>query len=146
MRRARVLTFCAFWFGLTTQATTTQTTTLPPLPSFPPAGSARSIASGPYTPSFPLPSSLFSPSSAGGTSSLSRGYPARPPPLSPFIDAHGMQSPFAAGLGSLGFAGSGFALGSAGGVAGMNVSDIRTPSPGTSVGGGDGGYFWGSRN
>jgi len=98
---------------------------------------------GPYTPSFPLPTSLFSPSSSangGASSSLSRGYPARPPPLSPFIDAHGMQSPFAMGLGGS------FALGSAGGVAGMNVSDIRTPSPGTSVGGGDGGYFWGSRN
>lgn len=50
-----------------------------------------------------------------------------------------MQSPFALGLGGH------MPLGSAG-IGGLNVSDIRTPSPGTSVGGGDGGYFWGSRN
>lgn len=106
---------------------------LPPLPSFP--GRMSNSTPGHLTPSFPLPTSLFSPNSLAAAGR----YLSQPgPPLSPFINANGFASPFAIGLGHMPMG-----LGSAGGIAGANVSDIRTPSPGTSVGGGDG-YFWGN--
>lgn len=106
---------------------------LPPLPSFP--GRMSNSTPGHLTPSFPLPTSLFSPNSLAAAG---RFLSQPGPPLSPFINANGFASPFAIGLGHMPMG-----LGSAGGIAGANVSDIRTPSPGTSVGGGDG-YFWGN--